>query len=161
MHGSILNGLEKLTEKQRQISARQRLEAERINELKAAAPEGSPSLGESEKVLRYVAEVGLGFALAWLLDGTGMVNDSKGAETIPFYHHVEMRELRQRVRDLVEELPEQERLVVFSHYLQQQPFDEICVSMSLSKGRISQIHRRALTRLRDSLRGHSPLDVHW
>src|SRR6478609_9211446 len=37
MHGSILNGLERLTEKQQQIAMRQRLRTERAQELKAMA----------------------------------------------------------------------------------------------------------------------------
>lgn len=162
MHGAILNGLEKLTEKQRQISARQRLESARAEDIKAFAEQVDiESMSEDDKALRYVAEVGLGFALAWLLDGTGMVSSGPASETIPFYRQVAVQQLRQRLRELVQELPEQERFVINRHYLQEQSFDEICASLNLTKGRISQIHRRALSRLRESLRAIGGLDVHW
>jgi RNA polymerase sigma factor for flagellar operon FliA len=72
---------------------------------------------------------------------------------------VEIRELRERVRDLVQGLPEQERFVVYRHYLQQQPFDDICTAMKLTKGRVSQIHRRALLRLREWIRPSGGLDL--
>ena len=56
MHGSILNGLERLTEKQQQIAARQRLRQERLQDVKAmAGVEGSAAaLQEPEQLLRFV-----------------------------------------------------------------------------------------------------------
>jgi RNA polymerase sigma factor for flagellar operon FliA len=42
--------------------------------------------------------------------------------------------------------------VIYGHYYQHQPFEEIAQDMELSRGRVSQIHRSALARLRGSLR---------
>jgi RNA polymerase sigma factor FliA len=161
MHGSILDGLERLTEKQQQIAARQRLEAQRKASIRDH-PQGAnrePGARPQEQVLQYIAEAGLAFALAWLLDGTGMVEPSEKSEAVPFYRNVELRELRQRILELVRGLPAQERKVIHDHYLQEQPFEEIATAMSLSKGRISQLHRHALMRLREMLRAPPSCDV--
>jgi RNA polymerase sigma factor for flagellar operon FliA len=160
MHGSILNGLDTLTEKQRQIATRRRLDASRVADIKAvAAPTRAEPDHDDERLLRYVAEVGLGFALAWLLDGTAMVESQEPTEVVPFYRSVEIRELTERVRELIHRLPEQERYVVHSHYLQQQPFKDVCAHMNLTKGRVSQIHRSALSRMRRWMCAPGELDL--
>jgi RNA polymerase sigma factor FliA len=161
MHGAILNGIERLTEKQQQISCRQRLRAERLHAVKELAQQRAPGDGplEGERLIRYVAEAGIGLALAWMLDGTGMVDEPDRAESIPFYRNAEMRQLRDRLLREVDGLPVQERTVVRSHYLQDMPFERVAAMLSLTKGRISQIHRQALLRLRDTMAEHRCLDV--
>lgn len=161
MHGSILDGLERLTEKQQQIAARQRLEAQRQESIKHMAAEGRSSAGPrpAEQVLQYVAEAGLAFALAWILDGTGMIAADDRSETVPFYRSVEMRELQQRIFELVQGLPAQEKKVIHYHYLQEEPFDEIATLLGLSRSRVSQLHRQALGRLKETLRRPPSCDL--
>jgi len=74
--------------------------------------------------LAYVAEVGLGLALAWLLEGTAMVEAPERAESVPFYRQAEMRQVRERLVQAVDALPAQERTVIRSHYLQGR--DRLC-----------------------------------
>jgi RNA polymerase sigma factor, sigma-70 family len=152
MHGAILNGLERLTEKQQQIAARQRLRAERLQELKDMAARetgcGAALPQEEQQVLKFVSEVGIGLALCWMLEGTAMVDSPDAAVSIPFYRSAAVKELRERLLRAVDGLPPQERTVVRNHYLQDMPFDAIATLLKLSKGRISQIHKQALQRLR-------------
>jgi RNA polymerase sigma factor for flagellar operon FliA len=164
MHGAILDGLERLTEKQQQISARQRIRKERMAALKELAAEqagvragGSPK--STEQLFKFVVDVGLGLALAWMLEGSSMVDEPERAESVPFYREVEMRELRQRLVRAVEALPPQERTVIRSHYLQDVSFEEIAAKLNVTRGRISQIHRQALLRLRGTFSDGSGLDV--
>lgn len=159
MHGSILDGLERLTEKQQQIAARQRLKAQRAESLAEGVLESAKGVRPQEKALEYLAEAGLAFALAWLLDGTGMVEPVDRSETVPFYRSTEMRQTRERILDLVRGLPPQERKVIHGHYLQEQPFEQIATSMGLSKGRVSQLHHQALKRLRETLSATPVCDV--
>ena len=160
MHGAILNGLERLTEKQQQIAARQRLRAERVQELKSIAGGGTSGvLADPEQLLRFVSEIGIGLALGWMLEGTGMVDDPDGAADQPFYRAVALRQLRQRLLHAVETLPTQERTVVRSHYLQAQAFDDIAATLHLTKGRISQIHKQALLHLRAQVRDDADWDA--
>lgn len=153
MHGAILDGLERMTEKQQQIAAWQRLRNERLQEVKAMAGQGSVAgaVQDPEHLLRFVAEVGIGLALCWMLEGTGMV-ESAEAGVAPFYRSVAMRQLRGRLLHAVDGLPAHERTVIRSHYLQEVPFDRIADTLGLSKGRISQIHKQALLRLRALVR---------
>ena len=155
MHGAILNGLERFTEKQQQIAARQRLRAERMQDVKALAGEGSGGGAlppqDAQQLLAFVSEAGIGLALCWLLEGSGMVDGSAEAVSQPFYRSAELRQLRERLVQAVEGLPAQERAVIRRHYLQEVPFEQIAASLQLTRGRISQVHRRALLRLRSLL----------
>lgn len=150
MHGALLNGIERLTEKQQQIAARQRLRSARAQDVKTLAVEatGTASPRDAQQLLKYVSETGIGLALCWLLEGSAMVEGPEQAASLPFYRGVEVRQLRERVQHAVEALPAQERLVVRSHYLQDMPFDRIAAMLELTKGRISQIHKQALLHLR-------------
>jgi RNA polymerase sigma factor for flagellar operon FliA len=158
MHGAILDGIERLTEKQQQIAARQRLRAERIQDVKECALEqgGTATIPKGQQqLLKFVSDTGIGLALCWMLEGSCMVEDPHRSESLPFYRSVELSQLRERLGQAVQGLPPQERTVVRSHYLQDMPFDEIAGMLQLSKGRISQIHKQALMRLRSLLADHA------
>ncbi|MCO4855921.1 sigma-70 family RNA polymerase sigma factor [Herbaspirillum sp. WGmk3] len=158
MHGAILNGLELVTEKQQQISVRKKLQAERQESLKSS--EKKQGKDTTDTLFRELADVGIGLALAYLLDGTGMIEGSTELdERHGYYQHVELKQLRLRVRALVDDLSEQERTVVHCHYMQEMPFIDIAAMLGLSKGRIAQIHKQALERLRHSVQGSGGLDL--
>ena len=161
MHGAILNGLERLTEKQQQIAARQRLRAERLHDLKALAQEasaGAPPQG-AEQLLRFVSEVGIGLAVCWMLEGTAMVENPEAAAAVPFYQDLAIRQARELLLHAVDALSPQERTVIRSHYLQEMPFDEIAAMLQLTTGRISQVHKQALRRLRALVRDRADWDA--
>jgi RNA polymerase sigma factor for flagellar operon FliA len=162
VQGAIIEGLERMTEKRQQIGARMRLRTQRLEGLTAASVPGACPSTTSRvpaQVLAFVAEVGLGLALSWLLEGTGMIEGDARAEIIPFYRSVELRQLRERLLALVEALPAQERTVVRGHYLQEQQFEEIAVHLGLTRGRVSQIHRQAIDRLRGAMHAERFIDV--
>jgi RNA polymerase sigma factor for flagellar operon FliA len=160
MHGAILNGLERLTEKQQQIAARQRLRAERMQDVKALAHEAGATPGQQpEQLMRFVSDVGIGLALCWMLDGTAMIENEEAATAIPFYQDHALRQARERLLRAVDSLAPQERTVIRNHYLQEMPFDEIAASLQLTKGRISQIHKQALLHLRAAVRDRSDWDA--
>jgi RNA polymerase sigma factor for flagellar operon FliA len=158
IQGAILNGLERLTERQQQVAARQRIRSERMRNVHDAALERSgwtahPADQRPDQLMRYVAEVGMGLALAWLLEGTGLVDNGNAAEAIPFYRTAQLRQSRERLLQALDALPAQERHVLRCHYLQEVRFDEIARELGLTKGRISQVHKKGLQRLRDTLAG--------
>lgn len=156
MHGAILNGLERLTEKQQQIAARQRLRAERLQDVKSMAGAGAAGAFQGAEQLRhFVSDVGIGLALCWMLEGTSMIDNGEASEAAPFYQSVALRQLRERLLHAVDALPAQERLVIRSHYLQDVPFERIAATLQLTKGRISQVHKQALLRLRSLVRDHA------
>lgn len=152
MHGEILDGIERMTEKQQQIAAQQRLMAQRRDEARGMALDRAQGADATDKVLEFVAEAGLAFALGWLLEGTGLIQPGDEAHALSTYASTEVLQLSERIKSIVKALPAQERKVIHGHYFHQRRFDDIAAEMGLSKGRISQIHRSALARLRDSLR---------
>lgn len=158
MHGAILSGLERLTEKQQQIAARQHLRTERLKEVKAMAGEdGAVKPGDPRHLLQFVSEVGMGLTLCWLLEDTAMVQPPGACTVVPFYQSSAMKQLRDRLLHAVDALPPQERTVVRSHYLQDMPFEHVAATLQLTRGRISQIHKQALLRLRSLVRD----DADW
>lgn len=165
MHGAIVDGIEQFTEKQQQISARARVEAQRRESIRESAEspgEGrapTPAERTTEQLLQYVAEAGMAFALSWLLDGSGMIEAEEPRENIPFYRSMELREMRRRILALVRGLPPQERAVIEGHYFGESSFQDIANRMNVGKSRVSQIHKSALVRLGDSLRHPSSCDV--
>jgi len=144
INGAVLNGVESLSEVQRQASVRHRVVKERSASLAARAADQPAS------ALEKLADIAIGLALGFALEDSG-VYEGSGERAVPdnAYSRLEMRQLVQRLADCVESLPEQQRVVIHRHYFQQVSFDEIAASLRLSKGRISQIHSAALAGLRE------------
>ena len=164
MRGAVLSGIERLTEKQQQIAARERIRSERVESAKEMAIEisgmsGVASARTPEQLFRYVSEVGVGLALSWMLEGTAMLEATERSESHPFYRSVAIEQFRRRLMQAIDALPVQERFVIRSHYMQEIQFDQIAASMNLTKGRISQIHKQALLRLRTTVTDQGDLDV--
>lgn len=146
--GAVLNGLTTFTEMQEQVSARKRLIQDRIDSLSVAAPDGA----DSDGLFRYLAELAIGMAVGFALDDSGMQPDSEPRYPDNAYAGLELRQLRERIRAMIDALPENQRRVIAAHYLQRMPFEEVASMLDLSRGRIAQIHRDALLRLRETLR---------
>jgi RNA polymerase sigma factor for flagellar operon FliA len=62
------------------------------------------------------------------------------------------------VEQLIVQLPEKERTVVRGHYIEGVQFDELAGRLSLTKGRVSQLHAQAILRLRGWLDGAPKVD---
>jgi RNA polymerase sigma factor for flagellar operon FliA len=180
VQGSILNGLPRLTEKNQQISTMMRLRQERLEIVKEAASAGAASCDsdsaasdpvpsrDADELFRYLAEVGIGIALGVLLEDTGMVDaEAFGGDghspspEVSYFRKSEIHRLRTVLRGLVDQLNDRQRAVIRYHYLQDTPFNEIASSMKLTRGRVSQLHREALLRLRELLRKDARCDVSW
>lgn len=158
MMGAVLDGLERLSERQQQIALRQRL---RAREARAASLAQDVGAARDAVLLQQMANVGIGLALGILLDGMGMIESDTPLVVPGPYEGVALRQMQRRVRDLVKDLPDPERRIVRHHYLQGLPFDEIAEQMGLSKGRISQLHKRAIERLRCALKETNEVDATW
>jgi RNA polymerase sigma factor for flagellar operon FliA len=62
-------------------------------------------------------------------------------------------ELRQRLIDAIEDLPEKERMVLTLYYYEEMTMKEIGLTLGVVESRVSQIHSAAVLRLRSSLQG--------
>ena len=62
-------------------------------------------------------------------------------------------EMKQRLADAIEELPEKERMVLTLYYYEELTMKEIGVTLGVVESRVSQIHSSAVVRLRTALAG--------
>jgi RNA polymerase sigma factor for flagellar operon FliA len=62
------------------------------------------------------------------------------------------------VRGAVEKLPEREREVIRRHYFAHCDFRSIAQELSVTPGRVSQLHSQALGHVRDELRARLDFD---
>lgn len=62
-------------------------------------------------------------------------------------------EMRQRLIDVIEELPEKERMVLTLYYYEELTMKEIGLTLGVVESRVSQIHSSAVVRLRAALHG--------
>ena len=156
--GAVLSGIESSSEIQQQISARRRVVAQRVASLSVAAPGAAPEQGP-KAVFARLAELAVGLAVGFALEHSGMHRAEDAEYADNSYHGVELKQLRARLRELVARLPEPQRQIVYAHYVQNQGFDDVAHHMDLSRGRIAQLHKDALDRLRTLLRQQGGVDL--
>ncbi len=143
IRGAILSGLAHMTEHHEQAATRQRLESERIASL---LPE--TGLSQGEELLGQLGEIGVSVALGFILDAIGLSTDSREECLTDPYALVELRQVQQQVRDMVERLPASERSTIDLHYGKAKRFEQIAEELGVSPARVSQLHRQAIVRLR-------------
>ena len=100
----------------------------------------------------------VGLAVGFILEeGIGeLVDESPRANP---YAQAEVAQLRVRIRELVAQLPAREREVLQGHYYEQREFQDVATVMGLSKGRVSQLHARALAKIREWLNARPKIDL--
>ncbi|NLW01887.1 MAG: FliA/WhiG family RNA polymerase sigma factor [Clostridiaceae bacterium] len=80
------------------------------------------------------------------LDGLTMDRDTTRPE-----QRIEIVELRETLAEAIEKLPEKERMVVTLYYFEELTLKEISHIMKVSESRISQLHTKAIMRMRSRL----------
>nr|WP_316640909.1 sigma-70 family RNA polymerase sigma factor [uncultured Roseateles sp.] len=88
------------------------------------------------------------------LSGLIARNEDQAPGPIAQYGEVELAQQRLALHAALAELPEQQKKVIASHYLQGMQFERIAIHLNLTKGRISQVHKAALRSLRHRLKIH-------
>lgn len=141
--GNVATGIGTMSEVDTQLSYRYRVEQERLRAL--IAPEADP--------LAALSELAVGLALGLMLEDTGLIDGEERADPRPSaYDSLAWRETQAILGREVAALPKQEAIVVRQHYDHGLPFPQVAQLMGLSRGRVSQLHRAALERLRKRLR---------
>lgn len=69
-----------------------------------------------------------------------------------------MKETEQQLASAIAELPEREKLMISLYYFQEMPLKEIGVILGVTESRVSQMHSRALARLKKAVQGTSELN---
>lgn len=151
--GSILNGLAKMSEKREQIEYRNRVRKERLKSLA-----GRDTGVNKTDVFDELVDVALGLAVGFMLEDASLVENEEKGVLDGGYSSAQYSSVRSSLVSQVELLPENEKLVVYYHYFQGLKFDEVASSIGLSKGRVSQLHKKALATLKVSLCSDVSLD---
>lgn len=146
--GAILDGIAKMSERREQVSFRNRIRAERLRSL--SAPSSPPV--DAVAAMDALADLALGLALGFLMDEAGLVSQPEAQDRRPnAYESLAWRELMMLLATAMESLPDREKLIVQRHYLDGISFDALATLLGLSKGRVSQLHRSAIERLKAQL----------
>lgn len=146
--GNVADGLKKLSELDAQFDHRKRLRQDRLQ-----------SLLDRDEVavdpLDRLADLVVDLALGLMLEGTGMVEPRDGADIRPnAYEGLAWRETQSALASALDRLPPSEQTVLRQHYQTGLSFTHIAELLRLSRGRVSQLHKSAIERLRRWLRHH-------
>jgi RNA polymerase sigma factor for flagellar operon FliA len=155
INGAILSGMEAYSEVHEQVAARKRIVGSRLASLQDGARVDGP-----DGLFGYLAELAIGLAVGFALDNPSLYSDPQSGARYEdnTYAGVELKQLRARITALLQELPGKHRQVIAYHYLQQLAFEDIAGLLQLSRGRIAQIHKEALLKLRQALDGRQELN---
>ena len=151
IRGAILGGLRSLSEVHAQIDARKRAQRDRLRSLAEPAADAADPAGASDPFDRF-AEVAVGVALGFMLDDVRIYQQGEGVVADHCGPDLEMRRIRGLLERAARGLPDKERFLIEKHYFEGLAFEEIATLLSLSKGRVSQLHKQALLALRAALR---------
>lgn len=91
----------------------------------------------------------VGLGLGYMLDEVARAGDPcmEGGLT-----YAQAYEARSQLARAVDRLPSRLKEIIEAHYFRFVPFGQIAQEWGLTKGRVSQLHKAALDRLRDALR---------
>jgi RNA polymerase sigma factor for flagellar operon FliA len=145
INGHIANGLAQTSEAAAQSRHRQRSERERLKSLR-------PTREAAADPVAALSALSAAIALGLMLDMGAVSNIEEIPDPAPSaYESLAWNELHAKVHELIDNLPERENFVIRQHYRNGVSFQQIAVLMGLTKGRVSQIHRSGLERLRSLL----------
>jgi RNA polymerase sigma factor FliA len=153
IRGAVLNGLEKSTELMTQRAQRRRLRRERLKSIQE-----QPADAEQTDAFAQVVDLTLSLAIGYLLEESGIWKGAEADRASDPYQTFELKRLRERMTMLLQALPDREREIVRHHYFEHKDFIEISEALGLSKGRVSQLHSRALRLLREGYQALEQFD---
>jgi len=142
VRGAVFNGLRLI--KEDLAKAGRRTDDDVRDRTDSLLDSGDDSVDPLESFVSMTVGLGLGYLLE-----SNSVPDS--AEASDAYSHLEREQLSRAVLTALDQLPEREHLILMMHYFHHAPFVQIADELKVTKGRISQLHRQGLNRLRKSL----------
>ena len=142
--GHISNGLATMSEAAALYRYRQRAERDRLRSLRER--------GADEDALTALSRLAATLALGLMAEDVHSLDPESLPDGQPSaYESLAWHEMRQKLREQIASLPEREHYVISQHYRNGVSFQQIAAILGVSKGRVSQIHRAALLRLREQL----------
>lgn len=149
VRGAVFNGVRTLRESLAQ--------GVRSYDQMAAARDRMETFDDGDHADPFEAFIGttVGLGLGFLLEASSVPSHAQGSDA---YAELEREELTAAIADAMERLPEREQMIMIMHYYHHVPFVEISAQLGVTKGRTSQLHKRALDHLRACLRNRVTMD---
>lgn len=144
IRGAIADGAAVSSEAGAQHHNRRHLELERLHSLHAEALPGNTDY------ITQLADVTAALALGLIAEGAK--HNRAPMMSGLGYQSLAWRDLELSVSREIDRLPESEKTVMQQHYLHGLPFSQIAQMLGLTKGRISQLHRAAIERVRERIK---------
>lgn len=155
--GAIMSGLEKSTEVNQQVATLRRMAQERVDSIlscpHAEGDDNAESLHDGQAFDRLV-QVSLGLAVAFMLEDSSLFQSADRTSWDEGASNLAYKQLQQKLSGAMSQLTDNEQAVLHWHYFQHEPFEMAARQMGLTKGRVSQLHRSALNKLRAALTVH-------
>lgn len=146
--GSVCDGIVHMSEMREQISWHHRTRRERLQSLSDIPADQM----ETPEAMEKLAEIAVGLALGFMLEGTGLFarGEEEGGQSFPgtAYDSLAWKETLAQLEAELSALPQRDQTILREHYLNGVNFDQLASLLALTKGRISQMHRAALLLLR-------------
>lgn len=152
IRGAILSGLARETE----LGAQRSFWRSRLTEREQSIAPGVMERPDSATLQDFV-RLAAGLAIGLVLDDSAAEPADENPASDP-YLAAEMHQAHGRMRRIVEGLPPRERDIMQQHYFEYREFQEIAAQLSITKGRVSQLHARALERIREQMDPRPRLD---
>lgn len=156
IRGSVLDGIEKLSERRMQISYRSRVRKERLESIN----QGKES-SKKEDLFAEMVDLTISLAIGFMLEDSGIVQSHNKSTDDTAYREKNLAQVKHRLSTIVTELPERECLIIRYHYFYHVGFEELSDILNISKGRVSHLHKRALEQIRERLGGDEALDNYY
>jgi RNA polymerase sigma factor for flagellar operon FliA len=153
IRGAVLDTLSRLSEVHAQVTGHNAWQ-ERTASLSNGRLDASAEDGGLNQMADLALELGIGILL---LDAGAGCADTEHVD-LGAYADRERRELAQVFAHLVRKLPPDEARVVRCHYFCGIAFEAIAAMTQVSRARVSQLHRKALQRLRTLYRAENGVD---
>lgn len=160
IRGTIVDGVANLSEVQQQLAVRR----ERMHERSASLVDEDQETAEedsAEQLFAKLADIAVGLAIGFAIEAGADTESPAGPYEDMTYASVELRQLRELILHAVRMLPERERQVITRHYLQQCAFADVAEELGLSRGRVAQLHREGIERLRGALKRRAGIDLRF
>lgn len=154
IRGAILNGIETSTELAAQSAYRRVAIRDRVE----SAQQAMQSDGVDDP-FEVMVETTIDLALGYLLEDSDLHGDEEAAQAADPYRVCELKFMCERLKLIVEALPERERFIIKGHYYKHTEFGVLASTLGISKGRVSQLHARGLKLVRDAFRAMENFDV--
>jgi RNA polymerase sigma factor for flagellar operon FliA len=147
MRGIILNSLADLSERNSQIDRRYQRQQELLvvlGEFDAVDPDNEFIEGD----LGEIADFALNVAYSFLLEEGLRFNSDLLPEMQDAYNLYEISDIKRVLKEIVKALPRNERAVMEFYYYYDLSFNETAEFLGMTKGRVSQLHKQTLRKIR-------------